>query len=152
MSRKINNAMSKEVSKLIDEKFKKMMLIPNKTKIAILGCSYKENLDDIRNSKIFDLYNHLNNMGYRVKLVDRIVDKKKVLKEKGIKISPIEKINDVDLIFLAVPHKYFIDLKVSFIKKMFNDKRKEKYFYDFKNILKSKSRKYENYGIKIWTL
>ena len=36
-------------------------------------------------------------MGYRVKLVDRIVDK-----EKGIKISPIEKINDVDLIFLAV--------------------------------------------------
>ena len=41
-------------------------------------------------------------MGYRVKLVDRIVDKKKVLKEKGIKISPIEKINDVDLIFLAV--------------------------------------------------
>jgi hypothetical protein len=53
------------------------------------------------------------------------------------------------LIFLAVPHKYFIDLKASYTKKMFYNKRKKKYFYDFKNILKSKSRKYENYGIKI---
>ncbi len=60
--RKINNNMTKHIYNLLDLEIKKeknLKKIPkNNRNILILGFSFKENIPDIRNTKIIDLYNH----------------------------------------------------------------------------------------------
>ena len=139
-----------EICKLLSRKLKKKNLFLKSLKIVILGCTYKENIGDIRNSKVFDLFNNLKLFGSKVEIVDPLANTKKVKKETGIKISPIKKINNVDLIFLAVPHDYFLKLKPSFFKKMYNNKKSGKYFFDLKSKINHSN--LMNLGINTWTL
>ena len=150
LSRKINEAMPYEICKLLNRKLKKKNLSLKSLKVVIFGCTYKENIEDIRNSKVFDLFNNLKIFGSKVEIVDPLADVNKVKKETGIKILPIKKINNIDLIILAVPHSYFLNLKPSFLKKMYNDKKSNKFFFDLKS--KMNHSKLMNIGINAWTL
>ena len=77
------------------------------TRAIILGITYKENCNDIRNSKVPDIYHALKGHGIEVDIHDPLADKNDVQKNYGIslKLKP----NTYQSIILAVPHNIFLE-------------------------------------------
>lgn len=102
-------------------------LLKNGTKIPgakalILGVTFKENVSDIRNSKVFDIAAELVEFGIDVTLTDPHADTKLVEQEYGYKLSenPLESTVDeyYDTIILAVSHKEYINYSDDLLKKL----------------------------------
>ena len=100
--------------KLLNRNFGKK----KKFKVLILGVTFKENCNDIRNSKVFDLINHLKKE-CRIDVYDPYVKK---LKIKNVKlVKKLYAVSKYEGIIHAVNHKIFIN-KLKNIKKFANNK------------------------------
>jgi len=95
----------------------------------ILGVTFKENMSDIRNSKVVDIYNILIEHGLIVDLYDPYANKDEVLSE--FNIETIKDFKKYDSIIIAVAHDEFKKLKFKSLKK--SDRS---IIYDIKGILK----------------
>jgi UDP-N-acetyl-D-glucosamine/UDP-N-acetyl-D-galactosamine dehydrogenase len=87
--------------------------INGKLRVILFGITFKENVKDIRNSKIFDLYNHLKQFGMDVSVYDPVADRDEVRSEYGIELLQDYRAEDVDAAVFCVSHDSFknIDLK-----------------------------------------
>ena len=83
--------------------------------VLIMGATYKENSPDTRNTKIPDIYNHLNQNGISTSIYDPVADKESF--EEKYNINIISKLKKYDLIILAVSHSIFKDIRLEDIKK-----------------------------------
>jgi UDP-N-acetyl-D-galactosamine dehydrogenase len=125
--RKINNFMPqylyKKISNSIKKKFKK------KITILFLGISFKENCNDVRNSKNLKLY-ILFKKKYHVDVFDPIADTISI-KKNYKKINLINKIKKkYDVVILSVPHNVFINKGIKKIKSYL---KKSGLLFDIKN-------------------
>jgi UDP-N-acetyl-D-glucosamine/UDP-N-acetyl-D-galactosamine dehydrogenase len=77
--------------------------------VTILGMTFKENVPDIRNSKVIDIARDLERVGIRVQVVDPIASAEETAHEYGIKLGPIESLQAADAVILAVAHKDYVD-------------------------------------------
>jgi UDP-N-acetyl-D-glucosamine/UDP-N-acetyl-D-galactosamine dehydrogenase len=75
--------------------------------VTILGMTFKENVPDIRNSKVIDILRELERVGIRVQVADPIASAEETAHEYGIKLTPIESLPAADAIILAVAHKEY---------------------------------------------
>lgn len=83
--------------------------------VLVLGITFKENCPDIRNSKVIDIINELNQFKVNVDVYDPHANKNEVYHEYGIKL--IEKITkQYSAIILAVSHDEFLQLNFKNIK------------------------------------
>jgi len=107
--RSFNESMAKYVSSVTTNLLKKNNLNLAKSKIAILGFSFKENIPDYRNTKILDIIRELKKKNVKTFIFDSIVNKKEIKKKYNLDISDFSKINknSFDVIMLAVSHKIF---------------------------------------------
>ena len=137
-ARKINNSVSNNIVNTVSQFLKKGK------KIGILGFSYKKDSNDIRNTKVYDVYKKLIEKGFYVEVADYNLDSENILKEYDINF--VKEISNVDLLILAVPHSKYITLKPSKYKKMFNDNSLN-IIYDIYSVLDLK--KFKNNKIKI---
>lgn len=75
-------------------------------KVLVLGITFKEDCPDIRNSRVIDVINELNEFGTQVEVYDPNANKKEVQEQYGINL--LEQLNsDYDAIVYAVKHKVF---------------------------------------------
>lgn len=80
------------------------------SKALILGLTFKENISDIRNTKVVDIFKELREYEVDVKIADPCANKEEVLHEYSIElIDDIERHNPYDAIIIAVKHKKFMD-------------------------------------------
>lgn len=114
--RKINDSMSKyfgiKIRNILDKKIKK-----KKINILIMGFAFKENVSDIRNTKIFDLYKILNKKKYNVDIHDPLADLKEVKQQYNIDLIKKPILKKYDSIVFTLPHKQFLKMDLSGIKK-----------------------------------
>lgn len=90
--------------------------IINKSRILILGITFKENCPDIRNSKVIDIFNELVRFGIEVDVFDPHASLIEVNHEYGINL--IERVTQkYDGIILAVSHQEFSSINFSQILK-----------------------------------
>lgn len=82
--------------------------------ILVLGVSFKENCPDIRNSKVFDIINHLQSHGMHVDAFDPYANAEEVLKTHHLKLVSALKVYDG--ILLAVAHDFFKALDYNSLK------------------------------------
>ncbi|MDB5008162.1 MAG: nucleotide sugar dehydrogenase [Mucilaginibacter sp.] len=113
--RSVNDNMGKfvanKVIKLLIQREHKVA----KFKVLILGIAFKENCPDIRNTKVIDIYNELQEFGIEVDIFDPIADAAEVKQEYGIEIlSGFDTDIYYDAIIVAVAHNEF--LKIDFKK------------------------------------
>ncbi|MDC0253286.1 nucleotide sugar dehydrogenase [Bacteriovoracales bacterium] len=108
--RKINDSMGKYLAEKTVKEMVKAGIHVSQSKVAILGATFKENCSDIRNSKVFDIYEELKTFGVDVIIHDPLANQTEVLKKYGIKLSPWQDIKKVDALVLAVPHKQYKEL------------------------------------------
>lgn len=132
--RRINDSMGSYVANLTLKTLSEAGIKINSANILILGLSFKENIPDIRNSKVKDIYDDLKKWGVNVYVVDPYADKKDALKEYGIKLSDIKKNFLYDAVILAVKHRVFVEMGE---EKMINMIRKNGVFFDVKSVFSS---------------
>ena len=108
--RKVNNNFPLFLADFINSK------ISRKNKILILGLTFKENVSDLRNTKVIELIKSLKKKGHKVYVNDTYADLNEV-KKLSLKITPLNKKENYDTIILAVAHDDYKKLKYSFFSK-----------------------------------
>ena len=91
-------------------------------RVAVLGVTFKENVADVRNSRIPDVIKELKDFGINVLVHDPIVDKQDLKHEYGIDLVEKEELKDLDAIILAVSHDTYKKLGLNDYKSMLNEK------------------------------
>ncbi len=76
--------------------------------VTILGMTFKENVPDIRNSKVIDIARELERVGVAVQMADPLASNEETAQEYGIKLTPIESLRPADAVILAVAHKDYV--------------------------------------------
>jgi UDP-N-acetyl-D-galactosamine dehydrogenase len=107
--RRINDGMGKVVA----EKTVKLLcgsgINPCNAKVGIFGVTFKEDVPDIRNSRVPDIVEELMNYGVSPYVHDPLADSEEVKREYGIDLSPPETMTSLNAIILAVGHKCYIE-------------------------------------------
>ncbi|OYW48405.1 MAG: UDP-N-acetyl-D-galactosamine dehydrogenase [Novosphingobium sp. 28-62-57] len=76
--------------------------------VLVLGLTFKENVPDLRNSKVADVIAELQALGHQVAVHDPHADGAEALLEYGLHLAGDAFEQSYDLVFLAVPHKYYL--------------------------------------------
>ncbi len=79
-------------------------------KVGILGLTFKENVPDIRNSKVHDIVRELRDFGIDPLVHDPLADRDAAAGEFGITLRPLEALRDLDAVIYAVGHRAYADL------------------------------------------
>lgn len=103
-ARETNENMSKHLASYIDQKLNNIGK-PSK-RIVVLGITFKENVKDLRNTKVIDLVNAIKNKGYSVDIHDPNADPEEVKSTLGIDLIDNTH-GEYDCAILAVPHKQY---------------------------------------------
>lgn len=112
---------------------------PGKARVLVMGVTFKEDVSDIRNSKVVDLVRELMDFSIQVHVVDPHGNPNELAHEYGI--SLIDKpLGDYDIIVMAVGHKEYIQMSVADFEKLSKD---ELYMFDIKGVLNAAD--YKNY-------
>ena len=118
------NYLGRKITNYIKKKIKK------KINILFLGITFKENCNDIRNSKNLILYKYLKKI-FKIDVYDPVVDKN-TLKSQEKNLNIINQINKkYDVIILSVKHDKF--KKIGY-KKIIDHLKKDGIFFDLKNM------------------
>ena len=113
-------------------------------KVLVMGATFKEDVSDIRNSKVIDLINELKSFLVHVDIVDPHASSIEMEKEYGV--SLIEKANnDYDAIIVAVNHKEYNNMTEMNFKSLL--KNGEGIFVDVKGIFKGKIKELEYWSL-----
>lgn len=130
-ARRINDSMGQYFAdEVIRQMIDRELPIKN-AKVLLLGITFKENVPDIRNSKVIDIYHHLAKFGIAVTIVDPCAFPNEVEEEYGvtsIRDIPSQK---YDAIVFAVPHKEFLEVGEEGLKNKLNANG---FFYDMKQV------------------
>jgi UDP-N-acetyl-D-glucosamine/UDP-N-acetyl-D-galactosamine dehydrogenase len=78
-------------------------------RVGILGLAFKENVRDLRNSRVPEIIRELESFGIDVLVHDPLADPAHAKHEYGLKLHGREDIKDLDALVLAVPHKVLMD-------------------------------------------
>jgi len=105
-ARKINDEMGNWAVENFIKYSKKNSINLNKTKITIMGYSFKENCSDTRNTKVHDIASSLRDAGFKIMIWDPYLNNEtvKILKKDNILSSQIRPDN-IELAFICVYHK-----------------------------------------------
>ena len=112
--RELNDNFASLCSNEIEEKYKN--LYGKISNVLFLGCSFKEDVSDVRNSKVFDMVSYFQKRGIEVDCYDPLVDPIVVRYEYGLEILEDLPEKTYDIVILAVPHKVFIEMGLTKIK------------------------------------
>ena len=87
-------------------------------KVGILGLSFKENVSDLRNSRVPDIFNELKEYEIQPIITDAYADSLEAWHEYQIKLSDLDSFKDLDCVILAVSHDKYLELGFDSILKM----------------------------------
>jgi UDP-N-acetyl-D-galactosamine dehydrogenase len=79
-------------------------------KVNVLGLTFKEDVPDLRNSKVIDVINELKTFGIEVHVHDPVPDPKEAVHEYGIELAPWDALPRADALVAAVAHRQFLAL------------------------------------------
>ncbi|SBW03378.1 Protein CapL [uncultured delta proteobacterium] len=120
--RRINDSMGGYVAKTAV----KMMIQAGRqirdAKVGILGLTFKENVPDLRNSKVIDIITELVDFGATVQVHDPLADNDEAKAEYGVSLLPLQDLTELDALILAVGHEAFSHITPKDIAARFADK------------------------------
>lgn len=110
--RAINDSMARNIAELLIKEMIKKGVMINKSKVLILGLTFKENCKDARNSKTKDLIKELREYGVEVVAYEPHLSQEEVDYEGfNIKNIPLVNVGKADAIIVTVPHEEFLLMK-----------------------------------------
>ncbi len=78
-------------------------------RVTILGATFKENVADMRNSRVVDVVTELKTFGIAVQLTDPLADPAAVEADFGVPLTSVDALLPADAVILAVAHQAYVD-------------------------------------------
>ena len=141
--RSINDGMPNYIAQKLVQFLLKKGKNPSKCRALIMGATFKENVTDIRNSKVFNLYKELKNFQLEVEMVDALADAEEVFEEYKVHLV-VEPTKQYDVVIVAVAHDAYKKLDESYFKELLTENA---VVADLKNIYAFEKQEFE-----YWTL
>ena len=147
----VNDSMGKYVADAAVRKMIAAGQAPKKSRVVILGLTFKENCPDTRNSKVDDIIKRLNEYDITPVVVDPWASQRDAMHEYGVTLTDLAEVNDADCIIVAVAHNEFKAMSLSEIKKLFKaGDDAEKVLIDVKGLYKKTE--LDASGMRYWRL
>ena len=115
-----NDSMGRYVGKQTVKKIIAAHKSPNESRVLIMGMTFKEDVTDIRNSKVIDIVDELHDFSLAVDVIDPGASPEEVRHEYGITLKS-EPSGKYDAVIVAVPHKEYKDLDEDYFRNLLND-------------------------------
>lgn len=119
--RAINDGMGAHLARLAVKKMAANGKDISKARVLIMGTTFKENVTDIRNSKVADVVNELKSFAVNLEVHDPHADAHEIREEYGYDLVP-EISGKYDAIIVAVNHREYVGLGDEFFAKHFTEK------------------------------
>lgn len=149
--RQVNDGMGAFVTDAAVKEMIRAGQAPSKSKVVIMGITFKENCPDIRNSKVEDIINRLKEYDITPVVIDPWADVDEVMREYGVELAEAGEISDADCVIIAVAHNEFKGMPLSEIDKIFKDtENKNKVLVDVKSMIDKKAA--QDAGYRYWRL
>lgn len=132
--RKINDGMGAYVAKKTVQLILKAGKDISKSKVLVMGATFKENVEDIRNSKVADVITELKSFSVNVEIVDPHASSEEFKEEYGYSLIK-EPGKGYDAIILAVNHKEYVKLDEPYFTSLVSANG---VFVDIKGIFRNK--------------
>jgi len=142
--RKINDSMGAYIASQTVKKLIKQGKHIQDTKVLIMGATFKEDVSDIRNSKVLDILKELETFEVSVDITDTHADYNEMLLEYGVELKQ-RCDNDYDAVIVAVNHKEYLSLNEIYFKEIMKDDKG--ILIDVKGIYRGKI-----HNLKYWSL
>jgi UDP-N-acetyl-D-galactosamine dehydrogenase len=131
----VNDSMGGYIAKQTVKKIIAQGKVIQESKVLVLGATFKEDVSDIRNSKVIDVVNELKSFLVHVDLIDPHADSNEMMHEYGIGLTENPG-KDYDAIIVAVNHNEYKTMNEADFKKYL--KNETGVFIDVKGIFKNK--------------
>ncbi len=110
--RRINNGMGKFIAEQTMKLLGQLPRPVKEIKVAVLGLTFKENVPDLRNSRVPDIIQELREYGVHVLVHDSIAEPKEAVAEYGIQLQSWDDLKQVDGLIIAVPHRAYTQMSL----------------------------------------
>ena len=115
----VNDSMGKFIADAAIKKMIEAGQAPQKSRVFILGLTFKENCSDIRNSKVYDIIKRLAEYGIEPIIADSWADKKEAKAVYNVDVVSLQDIMDANCLIAAVAHNDIKGLSLRRIEEMF---------------------------------
>lgn len=121
--RRINDDMGKFLAQKTVKLLAQGSSVPlDKARVGILGITFKENVPDIRNSRVPSILEELKEYGIKAMIHDPLAEAKEVEAEYGITLTPWSALKDLDALIVAVSHRDYAARKLGDMAQLLRDK------------------------------
>ncbi|HLP49591.1 MAG TPA: UDP binding domain-containing protein, partial [Chitinophagales bacterium] len=141
--RKINDDMGAHVARKLVQQLIKLHKQIDATRVLVMGATFKENVSDIRNSKVVDVITELKNYSVKTEVVDPLADAEEFHEEYGIDLHK-EYGKDYDAVIVAVNHEQYTNLGDEFFAKIL---KKDGIVVDVKGDLRNKVKQFNYWSL-----
>jgi UDP-N-acetyl-D-galactosamine dehydrogenase len=108
--RRINNSMGSYIGQRLVKMFVHADIHVKGARVGILGLTFKENVPDLRNSRVPDIIVELRQFGIEPLVHEPLGDPREAFKEYGITLTPLDGFRNLDGLILAVTHRAYIEM------------------------------------------
>ncbi|MDO7847942.1 nucleotide sugar dehydrogenase [Hymenobacter sp. M29] len=116
-----------------------------KSRVLVMGATFKENVEDIRNSKVADVIQELKNFSVNVDIVDPHADSNELHHEYGFRLTPTDDVRkDYDAVIVAVSHQPYAEKDEAYFQSITSDNA---VLVDIKGLYRGKMK-----DIQYWSL
>ncbi|PHI20776.1 UDP-N-acetyl-D-galactosamine dehydrogenase [Lewinellaceae bacterium SD302] len=115
--RRVNDGMPGFIAKELTQLLLQRNLNPKSCKVLVMGATFKENVADIRNSKIFDVIQELMDFGINVQLIDPHASPNEVAQEYKFSMQD-EAGKDYDAVIVGVAHEEYRSLDMNYFRNL----------------------------------
>ena len=107
--RRINDSMGNIIARRVVRFLASGAHLIREARVGVLGLTFKENVPDIRNSRVPDILAELKTFGIQALAHDPLASAKDVTHEYGLTMSRLARFKDLDALILAVPHARYLE-------------------------------------------
>jgi len=107
--RRINDNIGKYVAEVLVKKLIRLNLPVQGARVTVLGLTFKENVPDLRNSKVIDVIRELQEYGIDVQVTDAQADSAEAVREYGVSLTSYDELLPSEAVVLAVSHSEYIE-------------------------------------------
>ena len=148
--RRINDGMGKYVAENTIKQMIRAGKIIKGSRVLVLGLTFKEDVPDIRNTKVVDIISELQDYGVDVILHDPLASDEDAQQEYGLQLTRLNQVGKADAIIYAVAHNAFRSLSVQDLAKLCTNGAGAGVIVDVKSVLDKSA--IEAAGMSYWSL
>ena len=119
--RRINDAMGRIAAQRVVKGMISRGSVVRGARVGILGFTFKENVPDLRNTRVVDIIAELRDFGLNVLVTDAQAYPEEAEKVYGQKLVPLSEFHDLDAVILAVAHREYAELTPEKLKTFFRN-------------------------------